>query len=86
LLQDKATLKLNAQDILQTMNFGGKMDFGNLNGVTKFHLNDRAVNLTFTWNFGNQKVQVNKYKKTGIQQEEQRIQKGNSGVGTGTSK
>jgi hypothetical protein len=85
LLKDKATLKLNVQDILQTMHFRGNVDFGDLHGSTEFHLLDRAANLTFTWNFGNEKVKVKQYKNTGIQQEEQRIQKGNSS-GTGTPK
>lgn len=86
LWSDKANIKLNVQDIFQTMHFKGTMDFGDLHGNTAFHLNDRAVNLTFTWNFGNRKVKVQQYKNTGIQQEENRIQKGNSGVGTGTPK
>lgn len=85
LLKDRATLKLNVQDILQTMHFRGNVDFGDLHGSTEFHLLDRAANLTFTWNFGNEKVKVKQYKNTGIQQEEQRIQKGNSS-GTGTPK
>lgn len=87
LLKDKAMLKLNVQDILQTMHFKGDIKFGNLNGLTEFHLLDRAANLTFTWNFGNEKVKVRQYKNTGIQQEEKRIQTGNAaGGGTGTPK
>lgn len=80
----KANLKLNVQDIFNTMQFGGTTNFGDLNGTMNFKLNDRAANLTFTWNFGNRKVKVQQYKNTGIQQEEQRIQKGNSGMGGGT--
>ncbi|MGH2643931.1 MAG: outer membrane beta-barrel family protein, partial [Chitinophagaceae bacterium] len=86
LMKDKATLKLNVQDILQTMHFKGDINFGDLHGATEFHLLDRAANLTFTWNFGNEKIKVKQYKNTGIQQEEQRIQKGNSGAGSGTPK
>lgn len=85
LLKNKATLKLNVQDILQSMRFKINTDFGDLHGNTEFHMNDRAANLTFTWNFGNEKVKVKQYKNTGIQQEEQRIQKGNNS-GTGTPK
>jgi hypothetical protein len=76
LLNDKATLKLSVQDILQSMNMNGHIDFGNLHARTAFHMFRRAANLTFTWNFGNQKVKVNKYKNTGIREEENRIQKG----------
>lgn len=76
LWNDKASVKLNVQDILQTMNMKGHIDFGNLHANTTFHTFHRAANLSFTWNFGNQKVKVHKYKNTGIQEEEQRIQKG----------
>lgn len=82
LLKDKATLKLNVQDIFQTMKIKGKINFGDLNGRSQFNLMDRAANLTFTWNFGNQKVKVNQYKNTGIQQEENRLKNANSGTGT----
>lgn len=81
LWKNKASLKLNVQDIFQTMNFNGKINFGDINATSKFHLMDRAANLTFTWNFGNEKVKVNQYKNTGIQQEENRLQSGNSGTG-----
>jgi hypothetical protein len=82
LLKNKANIKLNVQDIFQSMNYKGRIDFGNLNAHSAFHLKDRAANLTFTWNFGNQKVKVNQYKNTGIQQEEKRIQSANGGTGT----
>lgn len=81
LLKDKATLKLNVQDILQSMRFKSNIDFGNLHGGGDFKLNDRAVNLTFTWNFGNQKVKVHQYKDSGIQKEKSRIEKGNGQPG-----
>ena len=81
-LKDKATLKLNVQDIFQSMHFKGKIDFGDLHGNTEFHMLDRAANLTFTWNFGNQKIKVNQYKNTGIQQEESRLKSANGGTGT----
>ena len=74
---DKASLKLNVQDIFQTLNLKGGVDFGNLHATTLFHANRRAANLTFTWNFGNQKVKVKKHEKTAIQEEESRIKKGN---------
>lgn len=74
--QDKASLKLNVQDLFQTMNVNAGLDFGNIDMKTKARLYQRSANLTFTWNFGNQKVKVKKYKNTGIQQEEDRIQKG----------
>lgn len=77
LWNDKASLKLNIQDIFQTLNFRGNIDFGNLHATTATHIHQRAANLTFTWNFGNQKVKVNKHENSAIQKEENRIQKGN---------
>jgi hypothetical protein len=83
LWKDKASLKFNVQDIFQSMQFKGKIDFAGINGTSHFHLLDRAANLTFTWNFGNRKMKVNQYKNTGIQEEEKRIQ---TSGGTGTPK
>lgn len=77
----KASVKLNVQDIFQTMKFNGKMDFANLHLNSHFRMNDRAANLTFTWNFGNQKVKVRQHKDTSIQSEEKRIQKGAGNAG-----
>ncbi len=77
LWKDKASIKLNVQDIFQSMNIKGNIDFGNLRASTRLRLHHRAANLTFTWNFGNQKVKVKKYQETGIQAEKSRIQKGN---------
>ncbi|HEX5552316.1 MAG TPA: hypothetical protein VFX43_03630 [Chitinophagaceae bacterium] len=45
---------------------------------TKILLYRRAANLTFTWNFGNQKIKVQKHKNSGIQEEQSRIKKGNA--------
>lgn len=81
LWKDKANIKLNVQDIFQTMHFDGKINFGDIHANSAFRLMDRAANLTFTWNFGNQKVKVNQYKNTGIQQEENRLKSANSGTG-----
>ena len=82
LWKDKATLKLNVQDIFQSMQFKGKIDFAGINANSDFHLLDRAANLTFTWNFGNRKIKVNQYKNTGIQDEENRLKSGSGGTGT----
>jgi outer membrane receptor protein involved in Fe transport len=82
LWKDKANIKLNVQDIFQSMQFKGKLNFGDINAHSQFHLLDRAANLTFTWNFGNRKIKVNQYKNTGIQQEESRLKNANSGTGT----
>lgn len=77
----KASVKLNVQDIFQTMKFDGTMDFANIHLINHFQMNNRAANLTFTWNFGNQKVRVQKHQNTSIQNEENRIQKGNGNSG-----
>jgi len=82
LWKDNASIKLNVQDIFQSMQFKGKINFGDIDAHSQFHLLDRAANLTFTWNFGNKKVKVNQYKNTGIQQEENRLKNANGGAGT----
>lgn len=73
---EKASVKLNVQDVFKTLNVDGFIDFGNMHTQIESILNQRAFNLTFTWNFGNQKVKVKKYNNTGIQSETKRIKKG----------
>ncbi len=85
LWNNRGSIKLNVQDVFQSMKFATNTDFGNLHLHNQFKLNDRAVNLTFTWNFGNQKVKVRKHKESSIKQQESRIQKGN-GSGQGAVK
>ena len=51
------------QDIFQSMQFKGKINFGDIDANSQFHLLDRAANLTFTWNFGKRKVKVNQNNK-----------------------
>ncbi len=72
----KADIKLNLQDIFQSIDFTGEMNFGDIHTRQNIHAYRRALHLTFTWHFGNQKVKVKQYKNTGIQKEENRIQKG----------
>jgi hypothetical protein len=60
------------------MHFDGKINFGDIHANSVFRLMDRAANLTFTWNFGNQKVKVSQYKNTGIQQEKNRLKSANN--------
>lgn len=75
----KADIKVNVQDIFQSMNFKVNTEFGNLHIRSNAYIYNRSVNLTFSWHFGNQKVKVKKHKDTGIQDAEKRIQKGAGG-------
>lgn len=81
LCNGKASIKLNVQDIFQSMNFKVNSDFGNLHIHNQFHGYNRSASMTFTWNFGNQKIRVRKYNDTSIKEDEKRIQKGNSNNG-----
>ena len=63
------------------MQFKGKIDFGDIHANSAFYLNNRAANLAFTPNFGNQKVNVNQFKNTGIKQEENRLKSAGGGTG-----
>lgn len=77
----KANVKLNVQDIFQSMKYRVTTDFGNLHLNNQINTNSRSVNLAFTWNFGNQKVKVTKHKESSLEKQENRIQKGSGSEG-----
>ncbi|GAA4308749.1 outer membrane beta-barrel family protein [Compostibacter hankyongensis] len=77
LWDDRASLKLNVQDVFQTQNTKADMSIGNIDLYLEQRHFRRWAGLTFTWRFGNEKIKVNRHRNTGIEEEQNRIQRGN---------
>ncbi len=73
----KATLRLNVNDIFNTRKFNGTIKFDNMDLVLKNRWESRQARLTFSYRFGNNKVQQGGRRTTGSQEEQNRIKTGN---------
>jgi hypothetical protein len=63
-LNKKARLKLNANDIFLTSFFNGKIDYQNIDLAISNRWSSRRVSLSFTYNFGNQNVKSARRRST----------------------
>lgn len=73
----KATLRLNVNDVFNTRKFDGTIKFDNMDLVLKNRWESRQARLTFSYRFGNNKVQQGGRRSTGSQDEQNRIKTGN---------
>jgi hypothetical protein len=72
-----ATLKLNVNDIFQTMRWQGSQNFGGLNMTIRNQWESRQARLTFTYNFGNKDVKPIRRRKSAGEEEQRRLDSGN---------
>jgi hypothetical protein len=63
-LNKKARLKLNANDLFLTSFFNGKIDYQNIDLAVTNRWSSRRVSLSFTYNFGNQNVKSARKRST----------------------
>ena len=68
-----ATLRLNVSDLFYTMRPTGRIDYGNTNLIFTNRGESRVARLTFTWNFGNQKLKTARQRRSGVDDEQGRI-------------
>lgn len=71
LWQKKAVLRFNWNDLLQTQRFYGTVQFQNMDFRFATYTETRVARLTFTYNFGNQKLKGAGNRRT-VSYEEQR--------------
>jgi iron complex outermembrane recepter protein len=69
----KGSLRLNVRDIFWTQVFQGSVRYQNLDVYIKSRWENRVANLTFTYRFGNMKVQVARQRQTGLEAEQRRV-------------
>lgn len=75
LWDDRASLKLNVNDVFQTLNFGTDVHLENMNFTNRYRSFSRSASLTFTWNFGNQNIKTKRHQDSSLEEEERRIEK-----------
>ena len=75
-LKDKATLKLNVNDVFWTNNFRGSFAFNDIDVQISNKWESRVARLTFTYRFGNNKVQAARQRQTGLETEKGRVKNG----------
>jgi iron complex outermembrane receptor protein len=69
----KGSLRLNVRDIFWTQVFQGSVQYQNLDVYIKNRWENRVANLTFTYRFGNLKVQAARQRQTGLEAEQRRV-------------
>ncbi|RAJ95874.1 outer membrane receptor protein involved in Fe transport [Larkinella arboricola] len=73
LWQKKAVLRFNWNDLLQTQRFYGKVRFQNMDFRFGTYTETRVARLTFTYNFGNQKLKGGGNRRTVSEDEQRRM-------------
>nr|WP_282456163.1 outer membrane beta-barrel protein [Chitinophaga sedimenti] len=71
-MKKKATLKFNVTDIFASNRFRGFAEYGNVYLRVNNRWQNRTGNLSFTYRFGNNKVQGARERKTGSEEEANR--------------
>jgi hypothetical protein len=81
--KDRATLKVALSDILFTMQWRARQDFGDLQMYATGGWESRQIKVNFTYLFGNNQVKGERKRKTGLDDEKNRAGGGDSGNGPG---
>ena len=76
-LKDKATIKLNVNDIFWTNQFRGSFIFNDIDVQIVNKWESRTARMTFTYRFGNNKVASARQRQTGLEDEKGRVKSGN---------
>ena len=76
-LKDKATIKLNVNDIFWTNQFRGSFVFNDIDVQIQNKWESRTARMTFTYRFGNNKVASARQRQTGLEDEKGRVKSGN---------
>lgn len=74
--EKKASLKLNVRDIFWSQQFRGSFVFGNVDMQIRNKWENRVANLTFSYRFGNSKIQASRRRSTGLESEAGRVNQG----------
>lgn len=73
LLDGKASISVNVNDIFNTRRFQGTIQQGSIDAEVNSNWESRRVFVSFSYNFGNQKVKPNRRRKTATEDEQNRV-------------
>lgn len=76
LMKDKATLKLNVNDVFWTQRFRGSFAFNDIDVQIMNRWESRTARISFTYRFGNNKVKAARQRQTGLEDEKGRVKNG----------
>jgi iron complex outermembrane recepter protein len=76
LMKDKATLKLNVNDVFWTQKFRGSFLFNDIDVQIVNRWESRTARVSFTYRFGNNKVKAARQRQTGLEDEKGRVKNG----------
>jgi iron complex outermembrane recepter protein len=76
LMKDKATLKLNINDVFWTQKFRGSFLFNDIDVQIVNRWESRTARVSFTYRFGNNKVKAARQRQTGLEDEKGRVKNG----------
>jgi hypothetical protein len=83
-LKSKGNVKLSVSDIFQTMRWSGTSNFAGQYLYSSGGWESRQFKVNFTYRFGNTQVKAARQRKTGLEDENQRVG-ADSGGGTGAT-
>ena len=84
MMKGKGNLKVSVSDIFRTMRWGGVSDFAGQKLFSNGGWESRQFKVNFTYRFGNIQVKAARQRRTGLEDESQRV--GGDGQGSGPSR
>lgn len=76
MMNDKASIKLNINDIFWTQHFNGTFLFNDINVQLRNKWESRVVRINFSYRFGNSKIAGARQRNTGLEDEKNRVKSG----------
>lgn len=76
MMNDKASIKLNINDIFWTQHFSGTFLFNDINVQLRNKWESRVVRINFSYRFGNSKIAGARQRNTGLEDEKNRVKSG----------
>ncbi len=81
ILQKKGTFKISVSDIFQTLRWKGESNFAGQKVIASGGWESRQLKLNFTYRFGSNTIKASRQRKTGTEDEDQRVNSGGGGLG-----
>lgn len=80
-LKNKGTVKIAVSDMFRTMKWKGTSDYGRQYTMANGNWESRQFKINFTYRFGSNEVKAARQRKTGLEEENKRVNSGGGGLG-----